>query len=264
MTTTNEPVLYAQDGAIARIRLNRPKVLNAMDQSMAHALLATCKTIQSADGIRVIVLSGEGRSFMAGGDMTKFHADLEHACQTAAQLIDPLHEALGILAALPQPVLASVHGPVAGAGVSLMLACDLAIASDDTTFNLAYARIGASADGSVSWSLPRIVGLRKAMEIALLSDNIDAPEALRLGMINRMAKPDTIVAATEQLARQLASGPTFGYGQMKRLLRTSCSRSLHEQMDAERAAFCACAGTNDFREGVDAFIARRPAKFDGS
>jgi len=249
---------------MAHIRLNRPKVLNALDQSMAQAFLAVCKTIQSADDIRVVVLSGEGRSFMAGGDLAKFHTDPTQAGQTAQQLIDPLHEALAILATLRQPVLASVHGPVAGAGVSLMLACDLAIAADDATFNLAYARIGASADGSVSWTLPRIVGLRKAMEIALLSDDIDAAEALRLGMINRMVKRDALTAATEQLAQRLAQGPTFAYGQMKRLLRNSWNRSLQEQMDAECDAFCACTGTSDFREGIDAFITRRPVKFDGS
>ena len=107
MTTATEPVLLTLDGAIARIRLNRPEVLNALDRTMAQALLAACKAIQAADGIRVVVLSGEGRSFMAGGDLGSFHADLPHAQQTAAQLIGPLHEALGILAALPQPVLAS-------------------------------------------------------------------------------------------------------------------------------------------------------------
>lgn len=264
MTTSSQPVLYEREGAIARIRLNRPKVLNALDSSMAQTLLATCKAIQSADGIRVVVLTGEGRAFMAGGDLARFHDNLAQARKTAVQLIGPLHEALAILAALPQPVLASVHGPVAGAGVSLALACDLAIASDDTSFNLAYARIGASADGSVSWSLPRIVGLRRAMEIALLSDNIDAAEALRLGMINRIAKRDALAAETEQLAQRLANGPSFAFGQMKRLLRNSSERSLQQQMDAERDAFCACAATADFREGIDAFITRRPAKFGGT
>lgn len=264
MSSSNQPVLFTREGAVARIQLNRPEVLNALDQSMAQALLAACQSIRAEAGIRVVVLSGAGRSFMAGGDLAKFHADFAQAGQTAAQLIAPLHEALAILAALPLPVLASVHGPVAGAGVSLMLACDLAIASENASFNLAYARIGASADGSVSWTLPRIVGLRKAMEIALLSENIDAAEALRLGIVNRLASPDALAAQTEQLAQRLASGPTFGYGQMKRLLRASSARSLQEQMDAERDAFCACAGTGDFCEGIDAFMARRPAKFSGA
>src|SRR5207247_366640 len=197
------------------IRLNRPSVLNALDEAMAQALLDACRTIQASDGIRVIVLNGEGRAFMAGGDLAGFHADFAQAALTATKLIDPLHQALGVLAALPQPVLGSLHGPVAGDGVSLALACDLAIAADDTTFNLAYTRIGASADGASSWTLPRIVGLRRAMEIALLADNIDAAEALRLGMVNRVASRDLLAVQTEELAQRLASGPTYAYGRMK-------------------------------------------------
>lgn len=264
MTMSNQPIVYVQGGPVARILLNRPLVLNALDDEMAQALLAACKAIQSASGVRAIVLSGEGRAFMAGGDLEKFHSDPAQAETSARELIDPLHEAIAILVSLPQPVLASVHGPVAGAGVSLMLACDLAIASDDAVFNLAYARVGASADGGASWTLPRIVGLRKAMEIALLAENIDAHEALRLGLVNRIVRRDVLAAETEELALRLASGPTFAYGRMKGLLRSASSRSLEEQMHAERDAFCACAKTQDFHEGIAAFFARRPAKFGGA
>lgn len=264
MTTQNEAILFTHENGIARIRLNRPSVLNALDAPMADAILAACKALQSMDGIRVVVLSGEGRSFMAGGDLARFHADMPQAGQTAMHIIGPLHEALTILAALPQPVLASLHGPVAGAGVSIALACDLAIAAADTTFNLAYARVGTSPDGSSSWTLPRIVGLRKALEIALLSETIDADEALRLGLINRLVSGEALATQTEEMAQRLASGPTFAYGQIKRLMRNSFAHSMQQQMDGERDAFVSCTGSEDFQEGVAAFFQRRPPIFRGS
>jgi 2-(1,2-epoxy-1,2-dihydrophenyl)acetyl-CoA isomerase len=256
--------MFVRDGAIGRLVLNRPLVLNALDEAMALALRNACREAQECQGLRVIVLSGEGRSFMAGGDLARFHADLPGAGRTAVALIQPLNDALAILAALPQPVLASVHGPVAGAGVSLMLGCDLAIAADTTTFNLAYARVGASLDGSSSWTLPRVVGLRKALELALLAETVDAAEALRLGLVNRVVAANELADCTEQLARRLAAGPTVAYGHIKLLLRAAGTSSLQEQMDAERDFFSRGARSADFKEGVEAFFARRPAAFTGN
>lgn len=260
---SDAPVKFVRDGAIGRLILNRPAVLNALDEAMAQALRSSCREAQSCPGLRVIVVSGEGRSFMAGGDLSRFHSDMQGAARTAIALIQPLNDALAILAALPQPVLASVQGPLAGAGVSLMLGCDLAIAADTATFNLAYARVGASMDGSSSWTLPRVVGLRKALELALLAETVDAAEALRLGIVNRVVAADELAAATEQLACRLAAGPTIAYGHTKRLLRAAGTSSLQEQLDAERDLFCRGTRSSDFKEGVDAFFGRRPAVFTG-
>jgi 2-(1,2-epoxy-1,2-dihydrophenyl)acetyl-CoA isomerase len=257
----NTPLLFERDGALARIRFHRPAALNAIDRDMAQSLLAASRELVGADWLRAVVISGEGKAFMAGGDLARFKADLAAAPRTAAEIIEPLHEALAILAALPQPVLGSLHGAVAGAGVSLALACDLCIASDDTLFNLAYTRIGASPDGSASWSLPRIVGLRKALELVLLSDTVEAAEALRLGMVNRVVPRADLDRETAALAARLAAGPTFAYGQAKQLLRASLGRGLAEQLQAEQQAFCACAGSADFAEGLDAFFNKRPPAF---
>ena len=263
MTTSDSPVLFEREGAIATIRFNRPASLNAIDQVMAESLLAICRTLVSATDIRVVVLCGAGNAFMAGGDLACFHADKAAAAQTAEKLITPLHEALMILTTLPQLVIASVHGAVAGAGVSVALACDLCIAAADTRFNLAYARIGASPDASATWSLPRIIGLRKTLELTLLAEAIDAPEAARLGLVNRVVPTASLVDDTAALVRRLASGPSFAYGQIKRLVRSSYCNSMQEQMDAEREAFCACAGTADFAEGLDAFFEKRRPGFQG-
>lgn len=263
MTTSDSPVLFEREGAIATIRFNRPAALNAIDQAMAESLLTICRTLVSATDIRVVVLCGAGNAFMAGGDLACFHADKAAAAQTAEKLITPLNEALMILTTLPQLVIASVHGAVAGAGVSVALACDLCIAADDTRFNLAYSRIGASPDASATWSLPRVVGLRKALELTLMAENIDAAEALRLGMVNRVVPAVSLADETEALARRLASGPSFAYGQIKSLLRASVGNSLKQQLDAERDAFHACAATADFAEGVDAFFEKRRPVFQG-
>lgn len=259
----SQPVLLEIDGPVAKVRFNRPDAMNAINVAMAQAFLSACLSIAEQPEIRVVVVSGEGPCFMAGGDIACFHQDLKRAPDTARAIIDPLNEALSILAGLAQPVIASVHGAVAGAGVSLMLACDLAIAAENARFNLAYARIGASLDGSGSWSLPRVVGLRKAMELALLSETLDSTAAHSLGLVNRVVPAQTLHAETDALAQRLAAGPTMAYGRIKHLLRTASSNGLEEQMAAERAAFCAGASDRDFREGIGAFFQKRSPIFVG-
>jgi 2-(1,2-epoxy-1,2-dihydrophenyl)acetyl-CoA isomerase len=262
--TSDQPVLTSRDGSVAHIRLNRPHVLNALDQAMAEALLAAVQVIAADAAVRCVVLSGAGRSFMAGGDVAAMHQAGHDAPAFAARLIAPLHRALELLAACHAPVLASVQGPVAGAGVSLLLAADLAIAADDLHLTLAYPRIGASPDGSSTFTLPRIVGLRRAMEIALLSDPIPAQEALRLELVNRVVPLAELPAATEVLARRLADGPTRAFAATRKLLRGSFDRTLAEQLDAEAEAFLATAATADFREGTAAFAQKRRARFTGA
>lgn len=263
MSVSDQPVLLKVDGPIARIVFNRPKVLNALSREAADAFFAACKSVAADASNRVVIIAGEGRAFMAGGDISAFQGPAEEVRKHVPEIMEPLHDGLEILAGLPQPVIASLHGAVAGAGMSIALATDLAIAADNAIFTLAYSKLGTSPDGSSSWSLPRLVGLRKAMEIALLSDVYDAPEALRLGIVNRVVPAADLASETDKLARRLADGPTFALGQAKALLRNSLDNSLHDQMAAEAAAFGACIGTKDFAEGVNAFLAKRPATFIG-
>ena len=169
MPDTDAPILSTLERGIGRIRFNRAANLNVIDAVMAEQFLAAVRSLQASGELRVLVLSGEGKAFMAGGDLAAFHADLAVADATALKIIDPLHEALALLADGDAPVIASLHGAVAGAGMSLALGADLAIAAESVKFNLAYARIGASLDGGGSWWLPRCVGMRRAMALALLS-----------------------------------------------------------------------------------------------
>ncbi|MFY3384322.1 enoyl-CoA hydratase/isomerase family protein [Paracidovorax sp. MALMAid1276] len=258
--TPTTPLLLERHGPIATLRFNRPEALNAIDVPMARAFLAAVQTIAADPGVRAVVLCGNGRGFMAGGDLATLRAN---PVQGAIDILTPLNQALPLLAQMNAPVIAQVHGAAAGAGLSLMLMADYVIAAEGTKFNLAYIHLGTCCDVGASWTLPRIVGERKALEIALLGDAINTDDALRLGLVNRVVPAAELQAATTALAERLADGPTLAYGAMKRLVRQSWNRSLPEQLAAEAQAFVECAGTADFRAGVDAFHVRQAAQFKG-
>ncbi|NPT58472.1 enoyl-CoA hydratase/isomerase family protein [Paraburkholderia elongata] len=257
MTNNDTPVLLEKRDGVARIRFNRPRSLNAISPELAQCFLQCCREVGTYAECRAILVSGEGRSFMAGGDLSRFYQDFSNSAETARAMIEPMNEALSILGSLPLPVVASVQGPVAGAGMSIVLACDLAIVSSDVQFSFGYSQIGASPDVGMSWSLPRIVGLRQAMGIALLGESISTDRALDLGIVHRVVSAENLVSATDRLMSDLASGPTIAYGQAKRLLRTSSDRSFEQQLAEELVAFRTCAATDDFMQGVSAFIEKR-------
>ena len=254
------PLLLERDGAIATLRFNRPEVLNAIDVPMAQAFLVAVQTIAADPGVRAVVLTGNGKGFMAGGDLATLQAD---PVQGATDLLTPLNAALLLLTQMNAPVIAQVHGVAAGAGLSLLLIADYVLVAEDTRFNLAYINLGTSCDVGASWALPRLVGVRKAIEIAWLGEAFTADDALRLGLINRVVPATELQAATKALAQRLSSGPTVAYGAMKRLMRESMDRTLPEQLAAEAQAFVCCARTQDFKTGVDAFRARQSAHFVG-
>lgn len=253
-------ILVDDSGPVGRITLNRPEVLNALSVEMAVGFLDACKRLTQAPQVRVIVIQGEGRAFMAGGDIGAMRKD---PVNVAGQLINPMHAGLQLLAEGRAPVIVGLQGAVAGAGVSLALAADLAIASADAKFNLAYASIGASCDLGASWSLPRVVGLRRALEIAMLCENASAEQAHTWGLVNKVVPRDTLNDEVNALAQRLASGPTVALGQIRKLFRRSFHTPFAQQLDAERDAFLQCATTDDFTEGSDAFLQKRKPQFNG-
>ena len=255
-----QPLLLERNGAVATLRFNRPESLNAIDVPMANAFLTAVQTVASDPGVRAVVLCGNGRGFMAGGDLATLRAD---PVQGAIDILTPLNAALQLLAQMNAPVIAQVHGAAAGAGLSLVLMADYVIAAEGTRFNLAYINLGTSCDVGASWALPRIVGVRQALEIALLGEAFTADDALRQGLVNRVVPGAELDSATAALAQRLANGPTLAYGAMKRLMRASMDHTLPEQLAAEKDAFVHCAGTEDFRAGVEAFHQRQSAQFVG-
>jgi len=261
--TDDTPVLLHRDGAVAHLRFNRPLRLNAISQDLADSLATACRRIAADPSVRAVLLSGEGRGFMAGGDISAFHAAGANAPAVVDAIICAVHESVKILTSLPAPVIAAVHGPVAGAGISMMLAADIIVAAEESRFVLAYPRIGASPDGGATWALPRVLGLRRALGFALLGEEFDTQAALDLGLINKVVPVILLLDQAKELAHRLATGPTQAYGRTKRLFRASLDNDLAAQLAAERTAFVAGAATADFHEGVAAFLQKRPAKFTG-
>lgn len=253
-----EPALLCErDGPIARITFNRPGALNAINDDVAQRFNAACQSVAGDPAVRVVVLRGAGRGFVVGGDVTVF---VDGSGSVASRLIDPVHDGIATLCAMPKPVLGSVHGIVAGAGVGLALACDLVIAADNTTFSMAYLKVGASCDAGVSWSLPRAVGMKKAMEIALLNPVLAADEALRIGLLNWVVPRSDLATKTDEIALALAAQPAFAVGRMKRLFHGSHECDLVTQLAAERDAFQQCTDTVEFNNAVRGFLAARSAR----
>jgi len=265
MTDSQCPVLLQRASAVATLTLNRPDALNALDIAMIDGLVEAAQSVLADGEVRCVVVQGAGRHFMAGGDLRTFQALLNESGKEARArfhaLITRVHAAIELFARMPQPLIASVHGAVAGFGLSLMSACDLVVAADDAYFTSAYRNIGLTPDGGGTFWLPRTVGARKAAEIVLLGERFDAQEALRIGLVNRVVPAAERTHATTAWARAIAEGPATALSNAKRLLRGSAQRSLAEQLQAEADSFANCASSPDFAEGVAAFLARRTPNF---
>ena len=263
----NDAVLIERDGAVAEVILNRPEAMNALNNEMVEGLLGAVTEVAEDRGVRCVVIRGAGGCFMAGGDLKQFHEYLRTTADTGLPFpinFDRAHGAIEGIRRMGKPVIASVRGPAAGFGMSLVCACDLVIAADDAFFTLAYCLIGASPDGGSTFHLPRAVGLKRAMEMALLGDRFDAEAALATGLINRVVPATELEEETAKLARRLAAGPTRALASTKRLLNQSFHSSLREQLAGEAENFLECTATADFAEGIDAFIGKRKAEFTGN
>jgi 2-(1,2-epoxy-1,2-dihydrophenyl)acetyl-CoA isomerase len=254
-------IQYAVAGGIATLTFNRPQVMNALDPETIVEFRAGCERAERDTLARVLVLRGAGAAFVAGGDVVSFKENLAQVSGRVGALGGELHRAIRALRRAPKPVIASVHGAVAGAGMSIMMACDLVVAAEGTQFTMAYSRIGASPDGGASWFLPRLVGYQKAMELLLLADAVDAPALQAMGVIHRVVAAEALDAATTALAQRLAAGPATAYAETKQLVNASWSQPLEQHLDAEAAAFARCAAHADFAEGVTAFVEKRKARF---
>lgn len=254
-------VLSSRDG-IAEIHFNRPKALNAITCETAAMFRHAVDTAIHDVANRVILLTASGRAFIAGGDLAYFRA-AERPSAAAREIIDHMHAAMQELMAAPQVVVASVQGAVAGAGFSIVLAADLAIAADDATFNMSYTKVANSPDCAATWMLPRIVGMRKALELSLLSETIDAAQAKQLGIVNRVVAASALPSAMQDLVRRLNEAAPLAMRSTKDLLRNSFDRSLPEQLLAEANHFASNADSVDFREALNAFFEKRSAIFVG-
>lgn len=259
-------VLYEVRDRVAHLTLNRPESLNALNLAMIEDLRLATARAEVDDAVRAILISGAGEHFMAGGDLKWFRSQLALAPQERQPLfertISDVHQTTLQLRRCGKPVVAAVRGAVAGFGLSLMLAADLALAAEDAYFTLAYCNIALSPDGGATWSLPRTVGAKRAAEIALLGDRFDARQALEWGLVNRLVAVGELAVQAEKLAARLARGPAEALASTKRLLNDSLGCTLADQLHAEQRAFAACGVNADFGEGLAAFFEKRRPNFD--
>jgi len=259
----SQSVLLEIEDGVGTLAFNRPEVMNALDDRMMIEFRAAAEMLERDERVRCVVVAGRGKAFASGGDVALFADRVDELADIIVRWGREMHFAIQALRRMPKPVLASVHGAVAGAGFSILCAADLALAAQRTRFSLAYANIGASPDGGSTFFLPRLVGMKLAMELTMLPDLFDADTAQRHGLVNWVVPEAEREARTMALATRLANGPTHAYGEAKRLLNASLSRSMETQMEEELFAFARCAKTADLAEGVRAFVQKRQPIFTG-
>ncbi len=256
--------LEIEDG-IARLTLNRPAQFNALDLATMEALLETANRLSTDARVRAVLITGAGdRAFCAGGDVAGFAAAGEEGISLLLQrMTGAFHLAISRLAWMRAPVVAAVNGVAAGAGLSLVAACDLVVAADTARFTSAYARIGLTPDGSSTWFLSRVIGPRRAMEMHLTDRVLTAEEALAWGLVNRVVPAARLAEEAGALAAKLAEGPTRAFGGVKKLVQMGLTDTLESQMERETRMIVEMAGSADAREGIGAFAAKRKPRFTG-
>jgi 2-(1,2-epoxy-1,2-dihydrophenyl)acetyl-CoA isomerase len=258
------PVLLDRGGGIAHIRLNRPEAANGMNLELLKALNDAIMRCHGDGGVRVLLLSGEGRNFCAGGDVQAFAARGEKLPDYVRPATAHLQNAVAALMRLEAPVVVAVQGFAAGGGgFGLVCAADMVIAADTASFLAGATRVGMAPDAGVSVTLPRLVGLRKAIEILLTNPTLSAAEALELGIVNRVVPAAELAEAAMALARELAAGAPLALAATKRLLWSGLGLGVEAGLPEEARTVSALSGTADAREGLAAVIERRKPVFTG-
>lgn len=257
-----EHIKFEKRGAVARIELNRPQAANGLDAKMASELRQAAKTCDSEAEIRAVILRASGRFFCAGGDLKEMLANGDNAGAAVRALADDLHAAISIFSRMQAGLIVAVNGVAAGAGFSLALIGDLVLAAQSASFTMAYTRAGLCPDGSSSYFLPRLVGLRKAQELMLTNPTLNADEARDIGMVTRVVADAELWAEADRLADELASGARLSTAYVKKLLLASAGNDLETQMELEAQLIESCVASRDGREGIQAFVEKRKPEFD--
>jgi 2-(1,2-epoxy-1,2-dihydrophenyl)acetyl-CoA isomerase len=259
-----EHLLFEVRDNVGYLTLNRPQAANAVNFELARELAAVSLQCDEDQSVRAVLMTGAGRIFCGGGDLKAFAAQPpEELPAYLKQVTFYLHKAVHRFARMNAPLIIAVNGNAGGAGMSLALAGDITLAGESSKFTLAYTRIGLTPDGSSTYYLPRLVGMRRAMELALTNRTLSAREAEAMGLITRVVPDAELMSQAEALAREIALGPTTAFGGVKRLLYAAANTPLDAQMELETEWIADAARTADAHEGIAAFLAKRTPKFTG-
>jgi 2-(1,2-epoxy-1,2-dihydrophenyl)acetyl-CoA isomerase len=259
-----DQITTERTGAVARITLNRPDRLNALTQVMSDELVDAFTQAREDQTVRAVLLTGSGRGFCAGQDLTEFQqSENVGPPDIEAHLEHSYHKLIPVIVETPKPVICAVNGVAAGAGVSLAIACDVRIASEAARFTQAFVKIGLVPDSGGTWLLPRVVGAAKALELSISGEMVDAEEALRIGLVGRVVAADALEKESLDYAAELAALPTAAIGEAKALIRDALGSNLQEALRREAEAQSRMATTHDFTEGVQAFTEKREPRFEG-
>ena len=250
-------LLFERDEGVAKLTLNRPEVANAIDVSLARALMEASIACDEDDSIRCVVLTGAGRFFCAGGDLGSFAEAGDSISTLLKELTAYLHMAIARFARMQKPFVSAINGPAAGAGLSLAVLGDIALAAKSAHFTPAYPEIGLSPDGGATWLLPRLVGLRRAQDLMLSNKRVGAEEAASIGLITRAIDDQLLASELSALAKRLSRSATTALGKTRNLLLASFGSGLEEQLEAEARAISEASRSIEARERITAFMARR-------
>ncbi|HUE79493.1 MAG TPA: 2-(1,2-epoxy-1,2-dihydrophenyl)acetyl-CoA isomerase PaaG [Sphingomicrobium sp.] len=257
---TNETILFEKSDGIARITLNRPDRLNSFNVAMHHELR---DALDQLDDVRVVILTGAGRGFCAGQDLADRSAGPEEVVDLGVTVETCWNPLIRRLSGLPQPVIARVNGVAAGAGANIALACDLVVAAKSAKFIQSFSAIGLIPDSGGTWVLPRLVGQARALGLALTGEPLPAEQAAQWGLIWKAVEDDALDAEVDALAARLASLPPLGLAETKKMIRSTWSRTLDQELNEERNEMRRLGFTEDYREGVAAFLEKRKPNFTG-
>ncbi len=256
-----EKILFDVDGGVATITFNRPDDAHAMDLAVMQDLMRAAIRCDEDRSIRCVVVTGSGRFFSAGGDLAAFADARDGAGMLLKEMTTYFHAAISRFSRMNAPLVAAVNGIAAGAGLSMVAASDLAVAAESAMFTSAYTAASLTPDGSSTYFVPRLVGIRRAMELMLTNRRLTAGEALDWGLVNQVVPDDELRATVSRLATELATGATLAFGAVKHMLHASLSGTLETQMEMEARAIAAMSHTRDGREGIEAFFAKRKPEF---
>ncbi|ODV41316.1 enoyl-CoA hydratase [Cupriavidus sp. UYMMa02A] len=257
------PVLYHASEGVATITLNRPEVLNALNADLTRELRVVVDRAAADESVRAVVLTGAGRGFSSGADLSARQSASGEMADSGTLLRERYHPIILALRAMPKPVISAVNGVAAGAGMSLALAADVVLAAKSASFLQAFSKIGLVPDAGSTYFVPRYAGEMRARALAILAEKIDAEEAQRIGLVWKVHADDALQAEASKMAHHLANMPTFAYGLIKEALNASFGNDLPAQLELEASQQSRACRSEDFREGVAAFVGKRPPQFKG-